>query len=132
MIAAGRSCGRSADHASSAPTAPIYPALFLISISSSLSFTLWAWTRGGFSGDGGPATQAEIDGRGGVAVHPGGSLYIVDSLNQRVRRVDANGTIETVAGNGTSCGTVDSAQATQTPLCNPSDIEIGADGTFQQ
>ena len=46
--------------------------------------------------------------------------------------MDANGTIETVAGNGTSCGTVNGAQATQTPLCNPSDIEIGADGALQQ
>jgi len=52
----------------------------------------------GYTGDGGPATSAELDVSGGVAVDAAGNLYIA-GLN-RVRKVDQNGTITTVAGNG--------------------------------
>ena len=55
----------------------------------------------GFSGDGGPATSAELDGPTGVAVDSAGNLFIADNLNSRIRRVDAaTGIITTVAGTG--------------------------------
>ena len=54
----------------------------------------------GFSGDGGPSTSALMHTPRGVAVDGLGNLYISDHLNHRVRRVDANGTISTVAGTG--------------------------------
>src|SRR5437660_1588794 len=55
---------------------------------------------GGFSGDGGPATAAKLAGPGGVAVDAAGNLFIVDSGNSRIRRVDAaTQVITTVAGN---------------------------------
>ncbi len=55
----------------------------------------------GFSGDGGPATQAQIRDPYGVASDSAGNLFLSDSLNHRVRRVDAGtGIITTVAGNG--------------------------------
>src|SRR5206468_4612464 len=57
---------------------------------------------GGLSGDGGPATAAELMGPSGVALDGAGILFIADTGNARVRRVDAGtGTITTVAGGGT-------------------------------
>ncbi len=55
----------------------------------------------GFSGDGGPATDAEIDAPRGIATTSDGTLYIADSSNNRIRRVAPDGTITTVAGDGT-------------------------------
>lgn len=55
----------------------------------------------GFSGDGGPATEAEFDSPSGLAIDADGNLYISDWGNNRVRRVDAKtGIIMTIAGNG--------------------------------
>ena len=55
----------------------------------------------GFSGDGGPATEAELAFPEGLAVDANGDVFIADSLNNRVRRVDANtGVITTYAGSG--------------------------------
>jgi sugar lactone lactonase YvrE len=56
---------------------------------------------GGFSGDGGPARQAELSFPSQVTLDGSGNLYILDSGNQRVRVVSPQGTIHTVAGNGT-------------------------------
>ena len=56
--------------------------------------------RAGFSGDGGPATEAQIGGIARVAVDPAGNLYIADGVNQRVRKVTSDGIITTVAGSG--------------------------------
>ena len=54
----------------------------------------------GFSGDGGPATSASLNQPGGFAVDRNGNLFIADLLNARIRKVDRNGIITTVAGNG--------------------------------
>jgi sugar lactone lactonase YvrE len=55
-----------------------------------------------FGGDGGPATSAQLNNPTGLAVDNAGNLYIADSFNGRVRRVDLNGRITTVAGGGES------------------------------
>ena len=55
----------------------------------------------GFSGDGGPATRAQLGDPAGVAVDDSGNLYIADATNNRIRKVDKAGTITTIAGNGT-------------------------------
>jgi sugar lactone lactonase YvrE len=52
----------------------------------------------GFGGDGGPATKAELTSPAGLAFDDAGNLYIADQGNNRVRRVDTNGMITTVAG----------------------------------
>jgi len=55
----------------------------------------------GFTGDGAPARDARLSGPKGVAVAPDGSLYIADTENHAIRRVDSSGVITTVAGDGT-------------------------------
>jgi len=54
----------------------------------------------GYSGDGGPATQAKLYDPCGLEVDPSGNLYIADMWNDRVRKVTPDGIISTVAGNG--------------------------------
>ncbi|MCI5138862.1 MAG: hypothetical protein D3922_10705, partial [Candidatus Electrothrix sp. AR1] len=54
----------------------------------------------GFSGDNGPAVQARFQNPTGVAVDQSGNIFIADNSNQRIRKVDTNGIITTVAGNG--------------------------------
>ena len=54
----------------------------------------------GFGGDGGPALAAKLSGPAGLAFDEAGNLYIADQGNDRVRRVDTNGVIATVAGRG--------------------------------
>jgi len=59
--------------------------------------------RAGFSGEGGPAARAALNFPRGVGTDAAGNVYIADSLNQRIRRVDAAGVITTVAGRGKAC-----------------------------
>ena len=83
----------------------------------------------GFSGDGGPATDARFSGVRAVAVDPAGHLYIVDMNNHRVRRVDAaTGVISTIAGTGEPGYNGDDIPATQAQLNRPSAIAIDASG----
>lgn len=54
----------------------------------------------GFSGDGGPATEAELNWPSGIAIGSDGTLYVSDAANFRVRRISPDGIIETIAGTG--------------------------------
>jgi hypothetical protein len=75
----------------------------------------------GYSGDGGPATSAELHYPDGVTVDSTGNLYISDTNNNRVRKVAAGtGIITTVAGNGTSGYSGDGGPATSAELFSPS------------
>ena len=90
----------------------------------------------GFSGDGGPATQAEITAGGGLAVDRSGNLYIADTSNQRIRRVAPDGTITTVAGDetlmpGEAPGAPgEGVPATQSPLNRPMDVAVDGAGNI--
>src|SRR5690349_13619593 len=75
----------------------------------------------GFSGNGGPATSAQIQTpvpRGSLATDSAGNLYIADGGNRRIRKVDTAGIITTVAGNGqvSAVPTGDGSKATDVPL----------------
>lgn len=85
---------------------------------------------GGFSGDGNPATQAQLDEPYGVTVGPDGSLYIADRRNHRIRHVALDGRITTVAGTDTGGFSGDGGQASQARLLFPSKVEIGPDGSL--
>ena len=83
---------------------------------------------GGFSGDGGPATSAELNGPGGLAVDGAGSLYIADTSNNRVRKVSSSGTITTVAGTGTRGSSGDGGPATEADFVDPSGVALDGSG----
>jgi sugar lactone lactonase YvrE len=70
----------------------------------------------GFSGDGGPAGSAEIDDPNGIAVDAAGNLYFADSNNHRIRRIDPQGIITTVAGTGVEGHTGDGGPAVKAQL----------------
>jgi sugar lactone lactonase YvrE len=82
---------------------------------------------GGFSGDGGPATGAELDGPAALAVDGHGSVYIADSINDRVRVVATDGTISTYAGDG-SRSFREGAAATAGSVGTPEGLAITARG----
>lgn len=71
------------------------------------------FNAGAFSGEGGPAVDAELGSALDIAFDAAGNLYLVDFYNGRVRKVDAAGTITTVAGNGTQGSGGDGGLATQ-------------------
>ncbi len=84
----------------------------------------------GYSGDGGFATQAQLHSPTGVAVDTAGNVYIADWGNQRIRKVDTNGIITTVAGNGTPGYNGDGGAATQARLYQPAGVALDASGNL--
>jgi sugar lactone lactonase YvrE len=84
---------------------------------------------GGFSGDGGPATSASLDGPYGVAVDAAGNLYIADSWNGRIRKV-SGGTITTIAGNGTDGFSGDGGPASSASFSDPAGIAVDSAGNL--
>jgi len=85
---------------------------------------------GGFSGDGGPANLAQLAAPISVISGSGGSLYIADTYNHRIRRVSADGIITTVAGTGIAGFSGDGGPAINAMLWEPSDIALGLDGSI--
>jgi sugar lactone lactonase YvrE len=84
----------------------------------------------GYSGDGGPATSAQLYNPGNVAVDANGNLYIADSLNNRIRKVSAGGIMTTVAGNGSQGYSGDGGRATSAQLYQPQGLTVDARGNL--
>ncbi len=84
----------------------------------------------GASGDGGPAIAAQLASPGGVAVDSSGNLFIADIQNNRIRKVAADGTITTVAGNGTSGFSGDNGSAGSAQLALPNAVAVDASGNL--
>ena len=84
----------------------------------------------GFSGDNGPAVNAQLNAPNGVAVDSAGNLYIADGGNHRVRRVSADGVIRTVVGNGTIGVSGDNGPATSATLSSPTGVALDSAGNL--
>jgi alpha-tubulin suppressor-like RCC1 family protein/sugar lactone lactonase YvrE len=89
--------------------------------------TLVAGGGTGGLGDGGAATNASLNVPNGVAFDPFGNLFIADTSNNRIRKVDTNGIITTVAGNGSGGYNGDGGAATNATLSGPQGVAV--DGT---
>ena len=95
---------------------------------------------GGYSGDGGKAINATFNQPRAIAFGPGGNLFVADSNNNAIRKIDtSNRTIKTVAGNGAGAGpgdmdicspTVAGTKATATPICNSQSVAVDSAGNF--
>ncbi len=87
--------------------------------------------RDPFSGDGVPATEVTLNNPEGVAVDDAGNVFIVDTANEIVRRVDLTGTITTVAGVPQVRGFAgDGGPATEARLAHPTRVALGRNGEF--
>ncbi len=87
------------------------------------------YSSGGYSGDGGPATSASLNLPGEIAFDTNGNLFIADSQNGRIRRVDAStGMITTVAGNGGFTFSGDGGPATAAALNHPGGVAVDTNG----
>jgi sugar lactone lactonase YvrE len=84
----------------------------------------------GFSGDGGPATDAQLNGPWGLALDSQGHLHIADAANHRVRRVTPEGIIATIAGTGTPGFSGDGGPATLAQLDRPLDLTADSQGNL--
>ncbi|MBM4073838.1 MAG: hypothetical protein FJ271_33710, partial [Planctomycetes bacterium] len=91
-----------------------------------------------YGGDSGPALQARIgqqvgqsaEPAGGMAIDAQGNIYFADTLNNRIRKIDTNGIITTVAGNGGRGFGGDGGPAPSAQLNRPNDVEVSPDGTL--
>ncbi len=113
--------------------------LLLATIASGALLAQTAWAAqgdistvagGGLSGDGGPATNASLVSPVGVAVDTSGNLFIADTYNHRIRKVDASGTITTVAGNGTRGFSGDGGPATNAMLYEATGVAVDTSGNL--
>jgi trimeric autotransporter adhesin len=101
----------------------------MITVSTGIITTIAGTGTSGYSGDGGPATSAELNYPSGVAVDASGNIYIADNSNQRVRKVTAGtGIITTIAGTGTGGYSGDGGPATSAKLFTPNAVAVDASG----
>src|SRR3954447_24539356 len=85
----------------------------------------------GFSGDGGKASEARLNGPFDIAFDGAGNLYFSDTFNHRIRRVEAaTGIITTVAGNGAAGFSGDSGPATEAALNEPYGVVVDRAGNI--
>ena len=82
----------------------------------------------GYAGDNGPAISASLFSPQGLCVDNAGNVYLADTANSRIRKINTQGIITTVAGNNTGGFTGDGVQATATSLFYPGDVAIDSKG----
>lgn len=101
-----------------------------ISAASQTITTIAGGATSGFSGDGGQATSALLSGPRDVAVDRASNIYIADTGNSRIRRIDTNGVITTVAGNGASTFSGDGGAATAAAIGFPISVAVDEAGNL--
>ena len=84
----------------------------------------------GFRGDDGPAVEAQLAFPSGVAVNRDGNVYITDTGNHRLRRIDSQGTITTIAGTGEEGYGEDGGPAVEAQLVNPKGVAVDDSGNL--
>ena len=84
----------------------------------------------GHGGDGGPAVMAQLSGPHGLAVDGSGNLYIAETPNDRIRRVDTSGVITTVAGTGEEGHGGDGVPAVMAQLSSPHGLAVDGSGNL--
>ncbi|PZF70923.1 NHL domain-containing protein [Taibaiella soli] len=84
----------------------------------------------GSAGDNGPATSANLNALGGLATDAAGNVYIADRSNHKIRKVNAAGTITTIAGNGSAAMAGDNGAATSASLNYPAAVALDAAGNL--
>jgi hypothetical protein len=84
----------------------------------------------GYSGDGGPATAALLSRPDGIDIDAQGNIYVADSYNHRVRKINTSGIISTIAGTGNNEYTGDGGPATSATLNTPSGVTIDGTGNI--
>jgi len=93
--------------------------------------TLAGTGEAGYSGDAGPALEARLNKPHELRIGPDGALYVSDSFNHVIRRIDLDrAVISTVAGNGERGFAGDGGPATAASLDRPHSFEFGPDGTL--
>jgi len=97
--------------------------------SSGIISTIAGNGTAGYYGDGGPAIEASINTPFGIAVDSEGNVYFTDRGNQRVFKINAAGTLTTIAGNGIAGYSGDGGPALSASLNNPGGIAVDASGT---
>lgn len=89
----------------------------------------WFVYQGGFGGDGGPATSALLNDPDSIALDSAGNIYISDTMNFRIRRIDAaSGVIHTIAGTGIRGFSGDGGPALGAEITTPAGLAIDAAG----
>ena len=96
--------------------------------SSGVVSTLAGTSEDGDSGDGGPASEAELCFPAGVAVDTTGNVFVADTWNHRIRKIDTSGVITTLAGTGRRGDGGDGGPATQARLAYPMAVATDAAG----
>ncbi len=84
----------------------------------------------GFSGDGGPATSAKLNFPAGIAIDPSGNIYIAEQQNQRIRKINTSGIINTIIGTGSTGFSGDAGPAILANIYNPSGVVLDALGNI--
>src|SRR6185295_12069636 len=112
-----------------------FASVFLVSVSfgQAPKFTISTVAgtgSAGFAGDGGAATAAQLKFPAGIVFDAAGNLYIADSFNSRVRKVDTSGNISTIAGTGDFGNFGDTNAATKAGMNRPYSVAIDKSGNI--
>src|SRR5580704_4826133 len=104
---------------------PQFAAVMRLDATTGILTRVAGTSTNGFSGDNGPAVNAQLYGPGALALDQAGNLYIADTNNRRIRKV-TKGVITTVAGNGGNVAGGDGGPATSAALPNPYALAVDA------